>query len=87
MSYEFKYRLTAKSSLATIAKAARALGYTITIDKAVTVSYWKQREGDFAGRRNCQEYVSKIMTDERLPEFLNEQLIEKELMAPEQQEV
>jgi hypothetical protein len=82
MSYEFKYRLTAKSSLATIAKAARALGYTITIDKAVTVSYMKQRKSDLR-----EEYISKIMTDERLPEFLNEQLIEKELMAPEEQEV
>ena len=33
MKYQFKYRLTQKSSLATIAKAVRALGYDMSIGK------------------------------------------------------
>lgn len=77
--YKFKYRLTAKSSLATIAKAVRALGYDMTIEKkGFTFGWWKEVPGALTGRLYFQHFA----LDENIPEWLNEKLEEHELLAP-----
>ena len=75
--YQFRYRLTTKSSLATIAKAVRALGYDMNIDKGgFTFGWWKE-----GGLRGCI-YLSHFALDDSVPEWLNQQLEENELLAP-----
>lgn len=68
----FKYRLTTKSSLATIAKAVRALGYSMAIEK----------KGFSFGFDKGPIYHSHFALDENVPEWLNKQLEEHELLAP-----
>ena len=70
-TYKFKYRLTQKSSLSTIAKAVRALGYDMAIkDKGFNFGWWKSNHEALTGRLYHQHFV----LDENLPEWLNEQL-------------
>lgn len=79
MKYQFKYRLTKKSNLATIAKAVRALGYSMTIEKnGFNFGWWKETPGALTGRLYRQHFA----LDENVPEWLNEQLEEHELLAP-----
>ena len=72
MSYEFKYRLSTKSSLAAIAKAVRALGLEMKIEKNY-ISFYKI---------NGNTYENPFMLDERVPEWLNERLEAEGLMEP-----
>ncbi len=77
--YKFKYRLTKKSNLATIAKAVRALGYSMTIEKnGFNFGWWKETPGALTCRLYCQHFA----LDENVPEWLNEQLEEHKLLAP-----
>lgn len=72
MSYEFKYRLSTKSSLAAIAKAVRALGMEMKIEKNCISFYWQHGE----------TYENPFMLDERVPEWLNERLEAEGLLEP-----
>ena len=72
MSYEFRYRLSAKSSLAAIATAVRALGLEMKIEKNC-VSFYKI---------NGNSYESPFMLDERVPDWLNERLEAEGLLEP-----
>ena len=79
--YEFKYCLTQKSSLATIAKAVRALKMEMKIEKrGVTISWMEKTNEPTALTQEL--YRSNTMLDERVPEWLNEKLAEYELLAP-----
>lgn len=81
IKYEFKYRLTQKSSLATIAKAVRALGMEMKIEKrSVTISWMEKAHHPTASTPEI--YNSNSMLDDRVPEWLNEKLEERELLAP-----
>ena len=71
MKYKFKYRLTQKSSLSTIAKAVRALGYDMAIkDKGFNFGWWESNHEALTG----QLYHQHFALDENLPEWLNDQL-------------
>lgn len=77
--YEFKYRLTQKSSLATIAKAVRALGYSMCIEKRGAFTFsWLQENLD-TGR---EMYEYRTVLDENIADFLNIRLEENGLLAP-----
>lgn len=79
MKYQFKYRLTQKSSLATIAKAVRALGYDMSIEKGgFSFGWFKDTPGSLTG----QLYKQHFALDENVPEWLNGQLEEAKLLAP-----
>ncbi len=78
-TYKFKYRLTQKSSLATIAKAVRALGYDMRINKrGFDFGWWKDTPGSLTG----QLYEQHFALDENVHEWLNGQLENAELLAP-----
>lgn len=77
--YEFKYRLTAKSSLAAIAKAVRALGMEMKIEKQYISFSW-DKDSTIAGKTI---YNNRFMPDERVPEWLNERLEEAGLLEPQ----
>jgi len=78
-AYKFKYRLTQKSSLATIAKAVRALGYDMSIGKGgFNFVWWKEDLRALTGRMYHQHFA----LDENVAEWLNGQLEEAELLAP-----
>ena len=86
MKYEFKYRLTQKSSLATIAKAVRALGMEMKIEKrGVTISWMEKANQPTALTQEL--YRSNTMLDERVSEWLNDKLKERELLAPNELEL
>lgn len=79
MKYQFKYRLTQKSSLATIAKAVRALGYDMSIEKGgFRFGWFKDTPGSLTG----QLYKQHFALDENVPEWLNSQLENAGLLAP-----
>lgn len=79
MKYPIKYRLTQKSSLATIAKAVRALGYDMSIKKGgFNFSWWKEDPRALTGGI----YYEHFALDENVPEWLNGQLEYNELLAP-----
>ncbi|MBR3698735.1 MAG: hypothetical protein IKM85_04360 [Bacteroidales bacterium] len=79
MKYPFKYRLTQKSSLATIAKAVRALGYDMSIEKGgFRFGWFKDTPGSLTG----QLYNQHFALDENVPEWLNSQLENAGLLAP-----
>ena len=78
MNYLFKYRLTQKSSLATIAKAVRALGMELKIEKRGVSIFWMEKSTS----STKELFRSNSMLDERVPEWLNEKLEERELLAP-----
>ena len=77
--FEFRYRLTNKSSLAAIARAVRALGYGMNIEEkgGFTFSWWLKSptEGHY--------YDSMFVLDENVPKWLNERLEANGLLAPE----
>lgn len=78
-AYEFKYRLTQKSSLATIAKAVRALGYDMRIEKGgFNFGWFKDAPGSLTG----QLYEQHFALDENVAEWLNLQLEGAMLLAP-----
>lgn len=78
--YEFKYRLSQKSSLTTIAKAVRALGYDMSIQKGgFQFGWWKEVPGALIGKL----YYTHFALDENVPEWLNGELEAHELLAPE----
>lgn len=78
-AYKFKYRLTQKSSLATIAKAVRALGYDMSIGKGgFNFGWWKQVPGTLLGKL----YFEHFALDENVHEWLNGQLENAGLLAP-----
>ena len=78
-AYKFKYRLTQKSSLATIAKAVRALGYDMSIEKGGFRFGWLK---DTPGSLTGQLYNQHFALDENVPEWLNSQLENAGLLAP-----
>jgi len=66
--YQFKYRLTAKSSLATIAKATRALGLEMHIaEKHVCFNRYRSCDGGIF----CDSF---IVDDKNVPDWLNKRL-------------
>lgn len=73
MKYEFRYRLSTKSSLVAIARAVRALGMEMKIE-ARYISFYKQ---------NGKTYEYQFMLDERVPEWLNERLEAEGLFEPQ----
>lgn len=73
MTYVFKYKLSQKSSLAAIAKAVRALGLNMTVEKD-RVSF---------SNRPGEKYEYKFMIIERVPEWLNERLEAEGLLNPQ----
>lgn len=79
MKYEFKYRLTQKSSLATIAKAVRALGFDMGMEKT---GFYFSFMRDVPGSLTGQLYESKFVLDENVPDWLNSKLEEKGLLKP-----
>ncbi|MBQ8958141.1 MAG: hypothetical protein IJ057_06525 [Bacteroidales bacterium] len=69
--YKFKYRLSTKSNLATIAKAVRALGYDMTIEKGgFKFGWWKEVPEALLGKL----YYERFVLDENVPEWLNGEL-------------
>ena len=69
-NYEFKYRLSQKSSLATIAKAARALKLEMKIETDRGMSFtWYSKSP--SGR---SLYNNEFVLDEHVPEWLNQRL-------------
>ena len=83
MNYQFKYRLTQKSSLATIAKAVRALGYDMSLEKGGFRFGWLK---DAPGSLTGQLYDQRFVLDENVPQWLNQQLEDHHLLAPENPE-
>lgn len=80
-SFPFKFRLSQKSSFARVAEAVRALGYELKTDrKGVTITW------DALSLDNNAKTVfhCKNLTDERVPEWLNEQLEENGLLKPQE---
>ena len=78
-TYQFKYRLTQKSSLNTIAKAVRALGYDMSIGKGgFNFGWWKYDPRALTGSMYHQHFA----LDENIPEWLNGQLEGAGLLAP-----
>lgn len=81
MIYEFKYRLSQKSSLAAIAKAVRALKIEMKIETDRGVSFiWYSK--DPSGR---SLYNNEFVLDEHVPEWLNKRLEGEGLLKPLEQ--
>lgn len=69
--YNFKYRLSKKSSLSAIAKAVRALGMEMKITKkGIEFNWWEEKPGTAIERL----YQSRFVLDENAPEWINERL-------------
>ena len=81
MIYEFKYRLSQKSSLAAIAKAVRALKIEMKIETDRGVSFIWYSESP-SGR---SLYNNQFVLDEHVPEWLNERLEGEGLLKPLEQ--
>lgn len=82
--YLFKYRLSQKSSFAQIAKAVRALGYQLKTEKRGVTITWDESAVD----NPCKTiFRSQGLIDERVPEWLNEQLEGKGLLRPMEPEI
>lgn len=79
----FKRRLTKSSSFKTILEAVRALGYELRTDNRGVVIIWETPS--FVDP--CKSiFHNKGLTDERLPEWLNEKLEEQGLLKKEIEE-
>ena len=72
MKYEFKYRLSQKSSFAQVVKAARACNFSLTVD-STTIHFTSNKDGD---------YFSRFVRLEDVPDWLNGQLEDRELLKP-----
>ncbi len=79
MSYAFKYRLSQKSSLATIATAVRALGYSMSLEKGGFDFGWYK---DAPGALRGNVYQQHFELDENVPEWLNGRLEAAGLLKP-----
>lgn len=78
MIYEFKYRLSQKSSLAAIAKAVRALKIEMKIETDRGVSFiWNSK-----GPSGRSLYNNEFVLDEHVPEWLNNRLEGEGLLKP-----
>ena len=80
--YKFRYRLTNKSSLASIAKAVRELGYNMNINKDGFYFFWEKKSDKSAFGIPQHRYL----TDAEIPEWLNGELEDHDLLAPEEPE-
>ena len=81
--YLFKHRLSQKSSFVRIAEAVRALGYELRTEKRGVTITWDESAIDDP----CKTiFRSQGLIDERVPEWLNEQLEEHGLLRPQEQE-
>ena len=81
MIYEFKYRLSQKSSLTAIAKAVRALKMEMKIETDRGVSFiWYSKSP--CGR---SLYNKEFVLDEHVPEWLNKRLEGEGLLKPLEQ--
>lgn len=81
-SYLFKKRLNKRSSYKTILEAVRTLGYELKTDKRGVCIDWETAS---VYDQNKSIFHSINLTDERLPEWLNEQLEEQGLLKPEEE--
>lgn len=81
--YLFKYRLSHKSSFVQIAKAVRTLGYELKIDRGVVINWDEPCVSD----PSKTMFHSKTLTDERVPEWLNEQLEDRGFLKPLEPEI
>lgn len=77
--YLFKHRLSQKSSFVRIAEAVRALGYELRTEKRGVTITWDELSVSDPGKT---VFRSQGLIDERVPEWLNEQLEEKGLLRP-----
>lgn len=82
--YLFKHRLSQKSSFVRIAEAVRALGYELKTEKRGVTITW---EAPFVSDPTKTMFHSQGLIDERMPEWLNEQLEEHGLLKPQQSEI
>lgn len=81
--YLFKHRLSQKSSFVRIAEAVRALGYELRTEKRGVTITWDESAIDDP----CKTiFRSQGLIDERVPEWLNEQLEEHGLLRPQEPE-
>ena len=82
--YLFKHRLSQKSSFVRIAEAVRALGYELRTEKRGVTITWDESAVDDP----CKTiFRSQGLIDERVPEWINEQLEEHGLLRPQEQEI
>ena len=82
--YLFKHRLSQKSSFVRIAEAVRALGYELRTEKRGVTITWDESAVDDP----CKTvFRSQGLIDERVPEWLNEQLEENGLLRPMEPEI
>ena len=82
--YLFKYRLSQATSFAKIFEAVRYLGYQLKTErKGVTIT-WEEPSVSDPGKT---VFRSIGLIDERVPEWLNEQLEEKGLLRPMEPEI
>jgi len=83
-SYLFKYRLSQKSSFVRISEAVRALGYELRTEKRGVTITWEE----LSASDPCKTvFRSQGLIDERVPEWLNEQLEEQGLLKPQEPEI
>ena len=76
--YEFRYRLTQKSSLAAIAKAVRAMNMELIVYSGYISISWYYVSSE-TGR---EMWTRKNLKDEDVAGWLNRELEEKGLLAP-----
>ena len=69
--YLFKHRLSQKSSFVRINEAVRALGYELRTEKRGVTITWEELSVSDPGKT---VFHSQGLIDERVPEWLNEQL-------------
>ncbi len=82
--YLFKHRLSQKSSFVRIAEAVRALGYELRTEKRGVTITWEELSVSAPGKT---VFRSQGLIDERVPEWLNEQLEGKGLLRPMEPEI
>ena len=82
--YLFKYRLSHKSSFALIAKAVRTLGYELRIEKRGATITWEEPSVSDPVKT---VFHSQGLIDERVPEWLNEQLEDRGFLKPQETEI
>lgn len=82
--YLFKHRLSQKSSFVRISEAVRALGYELKTEKKGVVITW---DGPCVCDPSKTVFHSQGLIDERVPEWLNEQLEEQGLLKPQEPEI
>ena len=82
-SYLYKKRLNKRSSYKTILEAVRTLGYELKTENRGVSIYWETAS---VYDQNKSIFHSQYLTDERLPEWINEQLEEQGLLKPEEED-